>query len=68
MQISNVYAKSDMLFTVYNDEIVAFKANGQVLSREGTFVNGKRLNLINWSYIAIFGLSLLCLRFIMTVS
>ena len=64
MQISNVYAKSDMLFTVYNDEIVAFKANGQVLSREGTFVNGKRLNLINWSYIAIFGLSLLCLGYL----
>ena len=67
VQISNVYAKSDILFTVYNDSVVAFKANGQVLSREGTFANGKKRNLINLSYLLIFGLGLFCLGYLDSV-
>ena len=64
VSISNVYAKQDTLFTVYNDTIVNFKPDGQILSRESTFLIGQRQTLINYSYISIFGLALLCLAYL----
>lgn len=62
--ISNVYAKHDTLFTVYNDTVINFQADGRILSREKSFLIGQRQTLIRFSYIFIFGLSFLCLVYL----